>query len=61
VKFVVVPESSERCTAVIAVPGSWASGLSATRAGSFHVVMAPLKMPATVAGERLSSSTPGRL
>ena len=57
-KFSVVPESSARCTGVIAVAGSVASGLSAAMAGSFHVVMAPEKMPAIVAGVRFSESTP---
>ncbi len=57
-KFSVVPESSERCTAVMPASGSVASGLSATMAGSFHFVMVPLKMPAVVAASRCSSFTP---
>ena len=60
-KLSVVPESSARCTGVIAVSGSVASGLSPAMAGSFQVVIAPVKMPAMVAGDRFSSSTPSRL
>jgi hypothetical protein len=53
VKFSVVPESSERLTGVMAVSGSWASGLSAAIAGSFHVVIFWLKIFAMVAGREV--------
>ena len=43
-KFFVVPESSERWTAVMALSGSLASGLSAVMAGSFHLVILPSKI-----------------
>jgi hypothetical protein len=61
VKFSVVPESSERCTGVIAVSGSSTPSFRAAIAGSFHVVIVPAKMPAMVAASRFSSSTPSRL
>ena len=43
-KFFVVPESSERCTAVMVASGSVTPSFSAAIAGSFQVVMSPLKM-----------------
>jgi len=61
VKFSVVPESSERCTGVIAWSGRVASGFWSAMAGSFHFVIVPAKMPATVAGSRSSESTPSTL
>ena len=60
-KFSVVPESSERCTGVMARSGSVAPSLSAAIAGSFHLVIVPAKMPAMVAASRLSVSTPSTL
>ncbi len=60
-KFSVVPDSSERWTGVIARSGSVVPGLSAAISGASHRVMVPLKMPAIVAGARLSSATSGRL
>src|ERR1044072_1615870 len=61
VKFLVVPDSSERFTGVICVLGSLASGLSALILGSSHLVILRLKMPPTVAGESWRSSTPSSL
>ncbi len=60
-KFCVVPDSSERCTGLMAVSGSSTSGLSAAIASSFQVVMPPEKIPAITAGDRLSVSMSGRL
>ena len=60
-KLSVVPDSSERLTAVIGVSGRSASGLSSAMAGSFQVVMSWLKMPARVVGDSCRLSTPGRL
>ena len=60
-KFCVVPESSERCTGLIAWFGSVLPGLSAAISGAFQLVILPRKMPATVAGESCRSVTPGRL
>ena len=60
-KFCVVPDSSERWTGLIVVSGSSTPELSAAIASSFHFVISPAKMPATVAGDRFSSSTSGRL
>ena len=60
-KFSLVPDSSERWTGVMVSSGSVASGLSATMASSFYLVMVPAKMPASVSGARLSSSTPSTL
>ena len=45
----VVPDSSERWTTEIAVLGRVTPGFSAAIAGSFHVVIFPLKMSAAVA------------
>jgi anti-sigma factor RsiW len=61
VKFCVVPESSERCTGVIAVLGSLTPSFSFAMAGSFHLVILPSKILATVAPSRFSESTPLRL
>jgi hypothetical protein len=57
----VVPESSERCTAVIGAAGRVASGLSATSAASFQVVISPEKIFARTVESTLSSSTPSTL
>src|SRR6516165_361865 len=61
VKLAVVPELSLRCTTVILVLGSFADGLSALIAGSFHVVIAPEKILAIVSAERRSFETPETL
>src|SRR3954452_16271189 len=61
VKLLVVPEASERCTTTIAVEGSVAPALSAAIFGSFHVVIAPLKMPPSVSPDSCSFVTPDRL
>src|SRR5690606_11469860 len=61
VKLLVVPDPSERCTTVIFVAGSVASGLSASIAGSAQLVIRPPKIPATVSALRRRSSTPARL
>ena len=45
VKTAVVPLPSERCTKVMALSGRVRSGLSATIAGSFHLVMVPVAIP----------------
>jgi hypothetical protein len=58
VKFAVVPESSERCTAVIAVSGRSTPSFRAAIAGSFHVVISPWKILAIVGESSWSSSTP---
>ena len=42
----------------MAASGSFASGLVFAIAGSFHLVIFPEKIPATVAGSRDSSVTP---
>ena len=47
-KLAVVPDSSERCTGVIFVLGRFTPGLSALMAGSFQVVISPLKIFAVV-------------
>ena len=60
-KFLVVPDLSPRCTGVMAVLGSFASGLSAAIFGSFQVVIEPLKMPAMVAGAGSGRRRPSRL
>src|SRR6476619_4289326 len=61
VKFSVVPDSSERKKTLIAVDGSVTPGLIAAMAGSFQVVILPLKMSAATAGVRISLSTPSTL
>ena len=60
-KFLVVPESSWRCTVVIAVAGRSASGFWSAIAGSFHFVIFWSKICAIVSESRLSESTPSRL
>ncbi len=60
-KLAVVPEESERCTGVIFVLGSVASGLSALIAGSSQFLIVPLKMLAIVLGASWRLSTPSRL
>ena len=47
-KFVVVPELSDRCTIVIAVDGSVTPGLSALIAASFHFLILTAKILASV-------------
>ncbi|SHT81239.1 Uncharacterised protein [Mycobacteroides abscessus subsp. abscessus] len=60
-KLSVVPDSSLRNTTWIGSAGSEAPGLRAASAGSFHVVIAPLKILAAVGPSRTSASTPARL
>ncbi len=60
-KLPVVPDLSERTTGVIAVAGSVASGFWSAIAGSFHVVISPAKIFASVSASRSSESTPSRL
>ena len=60
-KFCVVPESSARCTGVIAVLGSFTPELSAAMAGSFHFLILPLKIFAMVSADICRLVTPGRL
>ena len=57
-KFSVVPDSSERKKTLIAVAGSVTPGLSLAIAGSFQVVILPLKILAMTSGVRTSLSTP---
>ena len=61
VKFCVVPELSARCATVIAVDGSFTPGLSALIAASFHVLISPWKIFASVSAESCSFFTPDRL
>src|SRR5665647_833662 len=58
VKFSVVPDSSERKKTLMASVGRVTPGLIAAIAGSFHLVMAPLKILAVTAGVRISLATP---
>src|SRR5450631_3592585 len=58
VKFSVVPDSSERKKTLMAVAGRVTPGLMAAIAGSFQVVMTPLKILAVTAGVKISLSTP---
>src|SRR5262245_50715274 len=51
VKLSLVPELSERCTVRIGVAGRVTPELSAAMAGSFHLVILPEKILASVAGE----------
>lgn len=51
-------DSSLRLTTVMGTAGSWAPGFSAEMAGSFHTVMAPLKIFAIVGPSIVRSSTP---
>src|SRR5207244_1337079 len=48
VNTAVVPDSSERCTIVICVDGSFTPLLSAAISGSFHVLTLPRKTSAVV-------------
>jgi hypothetical protein len=61
VKAFVVPEPSERWTTRMSLSGSVAPGLFAAIFGSFHFLMSPRKMPATLSASRFRSVTPGRL
>src|SRR5665648_656765 len=61
VKLSVVPDSSERKKTLMSCAGGVTPGLMAAIAGSFHLVMAPLKILAVTAGVRISFSTPLRL
>src|SRR5665647_1945128 len=58
VKLSVVPDSSERKKTLMASDGRVTPGLIAAIAGSFQVVMTPLKILAVTAGVRISLSTP---
>src|SRR5674476_459223 len=58
VKLSVVPDSSERKKTLMASAGRVTPGLIAAIAGSFQVVMAPLKILAVTAGVRISLATP---
>src|SRR5436190_18920572 len=58
VKAAVVPDPSDRCTTWMPVLGRLAPELSALIAGSFHVLILPAKMPATVWPDSLRSVTP---
>ena len=49
VKSAVAPEPSERTTGMIRMAGRVRPGLSAAIAGSFHIVILLVKMPAMVA------------
>ena len=58
----VVPEESERCTTVMLVLGRLMPGFSALIAGSFQVLILPMKMFATVGPSSFSPLlTPDRL
>ena len=57
-KFSVVPDSSLRKNTLIAVLGSVTPGLTLAIAGSFQVVIWPLKILAMTSGVRMSLSTP---
>src|SRR5436305_15219090 len=61
VKALVVPEPSARRTTTIDVEGRVADGLSARMAASFHDLMSPWKIFATVSALSWSLSTPLRL
>ena len=50
VKFSVVPDSSERKNTLIGVAGSVTPGLILAMAGSFQVVILPLKILAATSG-----------
>jgi hypothetical protein len=54
VKSLVVPDSSERWTTVIEVPGRLTPGFSFLIAGSFHLLIFPRKMSAAVAPSSFS-------
>ena len=57
----VVPLPSERCTTVMLVLGNVAPEFSAAMAGSFHFLMWPRKMLASVVESRFSELTPEML
>ena len=58
VKFSVVPDSSLRKNTLIVVLGSVTPGLIFAIAGSFQVVIWPMKILAMTSGVRMSLSTP---
>src|SRR6476659_8175750 len=58
VKFSVVPESSARCTAWIPRAGRVTPEFSAAIAGSFQLLIEPLKIPASTSGVSTKLSTP---
>src|SRR5699024_1802531 len=61
VKFSVVPESSDRATAVSGISGSSRPGLRALIAGSCQLVILPENIWAIVWASKFSSLMPGRL
>ena len=61
VAFSVVPDSSERKKTVIGSPGRVTPELSLAMAGSFQVLMVPLKMFARTSAFIVSLSTPSTL
>src|SRR3954452_12332851 len=61
VKFLLVPESSERWTGTMRSAGRLVPGLSALIAGSFQSVMLPAKILAAVLVYSCSLSTPETL
>ena len=60
-KALVVPEPSERWTTAMAVSGRVTPALFAAIAGSFHFVILPRKMSATLAESSWSLGVSGRL
>src|SRR5450759_710857 len=58
VKLSVVPDSSERKKTLMGSAGRVTPGLIAAIAGSFHVVMTPLKILAATLGVMMSLPTP---
>src|SRR3954453_7120429 len=61
VKLSVVPDSSERCTAWMAVDGSLAPEFRAAIAGSSHFLIVPAKILAIVEASSCRLSTPSTL
>ena len=59
--FSVVPDSSERKKTVILLLGRVTPEFSLAIAGSFHMVILPVKTSARTSGVRISLSTPDRL
>ena len=57
-KLSVVPDSSERKKTLMGSDGSVTPGLILAMAGSFQLVMTPLKILAATSGVRISLSTP---
>jgi hypothetical protein len=51
----VVPEPSERCTTTIGCAGSFTEALSLAIAGSFQVLISPMKILASVGPSRVTS------